>query len=495
MRAASKHRTLFRALAGTAAVAAGLLGSNLTASSSGDLQGQIAAGRSAAASLRQTVATDEAQIRQTAGGVQAAELRLTALQSELTRREDQLRAVQTALLAARNHLAELENRLQVASKALSANLVAAYEGNQPDLITVVLNARGFTDLLEQVNFLQRIGHQDATIVAATRAARAAVIKQANQLQGLESRDRTLTEQVLNQRNQVAGLQAALMSRQISEEHARDSANRPAERAQRTAADPRGEGGRRGRRGGSSRCRPRRGRRVRRRRRRAGPVGTPSSPGGLAIDSGGMVQAAAGSAGRRRAGDRRRQCDRDAPLHLGRRPRVLPGGRLRLLRVGQLRPGGRRTAELTARLDRLRELGRAGAGAAGSRSTPTRARVDGGRGLALRHRRAGRERHPVVAGSAANTPGSSSAIRRACSTSFPGLGAFRRAREPGEPEPAGQDERQLRAGASCPRWTRSGLCLAGWARGALCIAGFHNHRVASSTIAGIATIATIARNQS
>jgi septal ring factor EnvC (AmiA/AmiB activator) len=293
MRVASKHRTLFRALAGTAAVAAGLLGSNLTASSSGDLQGQIAAGRSAAASLRQTVASDEAQIRQTAGGVQAAELRLTALQSELTRREDQLRAVQTALLAARNHLAELENRLQVASKALSANLVAAYEGNQPNLITVVLNARGFTDLLEQVNFLQRIGHQDATIVAATRAARAAVIKQANQLQGLESRDRTLTEQVLNQRNQVAGLQAALMSRQISEEHARDSASArlsglnarlrtleakaaaEAAAAARAAAARAAAAASAGAATGAGAG--------------AGPVGTPSGPGGLATDTGGKVQ--------------------------------------------------------------------------------------------------------------------------------------------------------------------------------------------------------------
>ncbi len=290
MRAASKNRTLFRALAGTAAVAAGLLGSNLTASSSGDLQGQIAAGRSAAASLRGTIATDEAQIRQTAGGVRAAELRLTALQSELTRRETQLRDVQTALLAARNHLAELENRLQAASKALATNLVAAYEGNEPNLITVVLNARGFTDLLEQMNFLQRIGHQDAAIVAATRAARDAVTKQANQLEGLETRDRALTEQVLVQRNQVAGLQAALMSRQINEEKARDSASArlsdlnarlrslEAKAAAEAAAAARAAAARAAAAESAG----------------AGPAGIAPAPGGIATDSGGMVQAPAGA---------------------------------------------------------------------------------------------------------------------------------------------------------------------------------------------------------
>ncbi len=291
MLAASKNRTLLRALAGIAAVAAALLGSNLTARSSGDLQGQIDASRSAAASLRQTITTDAAQIRQTAGGVQSAQVRLTALQQELTTRETQLRDVQTALLEARNRLAALETRLQVSSKALAANLVAAYEGNQPNLITVVLNAHGFTDLLEQVSFLQKIGHQDANIVAATRVARAAVTKQAIQLEGLESRDRTLTEEVLSQRNQVAGLQAALISRQISEERARDKASDQlsglnarlrtleAKAAAEAAAAARAAAARAAAAESAG----------------AAPAGTPSAPaGGLASDSGGMVQAPAGA---------------------------------------------------------------------------------------------------------------------------------------------------------------------------------------------------------
>jgi peptidoglycan hydrolase CwlO-like protein len=285
MLAVSKNRTLLHALAGAAAVSAALLGSNLTARSSGDLQAQIDAGRSAAASLRQTVATDEAQIRQTAGGVQAAQVRLTALQQELTTRETQLRQVQTALLEARTHLAELETRLQLSSKALAANLVAAYEGNQPNLVTVVLNAHGFTDLLEQVSFLQRIGHQDANIVAATRAARAAVTKQAEQLEGLESRDRTLTEQVLAQRNQVAGLQAALISRQISEERARDraSAQLSGLNARLTALEAKAAAE------AAAAARAAAARAAAAESAGAGPVGTPSAPGGLATDSGGMVQ--------------------------------------------------------------------------------------------------------------------------------------------------------------------------------------------------------------
>ena len=113
---ATTRRWTLRAFATTAAVAAALLGSDLTSRSAGDLQSQIDASRSAPQSLQSQIAADTAQIRQTTGGLQAARQRLTALQGELSAREAQLRSVQAALLAARDHLVELENRLQQASR-------------------------------------------------------------------------------------------------------------------------------------------------------------------------------------------------------------------------------------------------------------------------------------------------------------------------------------------------------------------------------------------
>ena len=216
------HKLLVRTLVALAAVGAALLASNLVPRSAGDLQSQINAGRSAASSLQSAIAAETARIRQTAGGLQDAERRLSSVQSELSTREAQLRSVQQQLLAARDHLVELENRLQQASKALAANLVAAYENNRPDLMTVILESHGFADLLEKVSFLRRIGHQDAAIVGDTRAARAAVFGQAKRLAALEQRDRSLTDQVLAQRNQVAAIQAALLNRQIAQLGARST---------------------------------------------------------------------------------------------------------------------------------------------------------------------------------------------------------------------------------------------------------------------------------
>jgi peptidoglycan hydrolase CwlO-like protein len=204
--------------AGSAAVgiALALLGSGLTTPSSGDLQSQIASNQSAADSLKSAIAAETSRIHATTNGLGVAQRRLSAIQGTLAMREADLIRVQNQLLAARNHLVGLENRLQQSSRALASNLVATYEGSQPDVVTVILESHGFSDLLEKMSFLQRIGHQDAQIVRDTRAARTAVAAQANSLASLEARDRALTDQVLAQRNQVAALQGALLNQRIAE---------------------------------------------------------------------------------------------------------------------------------------------------------------------------------------------------------------------------------------------------------------------------------------
>jgi hypothetical protein len=131
--------------------------------------------------------------------------------------------VQTDLMTARDRLAYLESRLKLASTTLAANLRAQYENGDPNLVSVILNAHGFANLLEQVNFAQRIGNQDAQIVGFTRTARKQVLAETLRLGNLEMRDRALTNDILSQRNQVAALQSALVTRQISEVQARSGA--------------------------------------------------------------------------------------------------------------------------------------------------------------------------------------------------------------------------------------------------------------------------------
>jgi peptidoglycan hydrolase CwlO-like protein len=261
-------------------VLAALLGSGLTARSAGDLQSQIAAKRSAADALKAQIDADSRQIAATTGGLQAAQTRLAAVQSTLNRRVDELRSVQTALIKSRDHLVDLENRLQAATAALSANLVANYEGQPPDLVSVILNSHGFGDLLEQVSFMQRVANQDGRIVAGTRTARAEVAREATRLQALEGRDRKLANQVLDQRNQVAALQAALTRRQIAQmaQRSRTSNTYHAVSAQLTTLRTREQAQEK---------------RAAQAAVRAAATGN-ANVGGITINTGGMVQAPAGA---------------------------------------------------------------------------------------------------------------------------------------------------------------------------------------------------------
>ena len=201
-------------------MSAALLGTGLTAPSSGDLQSQITSTRSAAASLRAQIAADSQQIAGTSNGVANAEARLATIQERLNARVAELKSVQAQLLAARDHLVDLENRLHLATTTLSTNLVSSYESGQPNLVSVILSSKGFSDLLNQMGFMSRVAHQDADIVKFTRTARAEVARQATALEGLEARDRTLASQILTQRNQAAALRSALLRRQIAEETTR-----------------------------------------------------------------------------------------------------------------------------------------------------------------------------------------------------------------------------------------------------------------------------------
>jgi peptidoglycan hydrolase CwlO-like protein len=202
--------------AGAVATTVAMLAGGSAPSGAASLQDQIQAAQSAKSSLQSQITADSAKIRQTTGGLRAAQGRLSALQADLARREAQLGVVQTQLLAARTHLLDLENLLQRAARALAANLVANYEGATPNLVSVVLEAHGFSDLLERLTFLRTIGNQDARIVDSTRRAREEVARQADALGKLEQRDQRLTAIVLTQRNQVAALQDALLRQRISE---------------------------------------------------------------------------------------------------------------------------------------------------------------------------------------------------------------------------------------------------------------------------------------
>jgi peptidoglycan hydrolase CwlO-like protein len=209
----------FAAAATLAAISGGLFAATGTA----DLATQIQANKTVAATLQAQINSDTSQIEQTAGGVAAAQQRLTSVQAELEQHIHELTTVQTNLMEARQQLLLLERRLTAASRDLSKNLRAAYENGSPNLVDVILNSSGFSQLLNQVSYLKDAQKADARDVRITKTARTEVMRQATNLGDLELRDQRLTNQIVSQRNQAGALEAALVKQQIDEESTRSHA--------------------------------------------------------------------------------------------------------------------------------------------------------------------------------------------------------------------------------------------------------------------------------
>src|SRR5919204_5943949 len=83
----------------------------------------------------------------------------------------QLAQKQAELEQAQARLTYLKQRLREAIQILEQRLVAIYESNEPDLITVLLQSHGFDDLLARTQYMQTLQKQDNDIVARVRGLR------------------------------------------------------------------------------------------------------------------------------------------------------------------------------------------------------------------------------------------------------------------------------------------------------------------------------------
>jgi murein DD-endopeptidase MepM/ murein hydrolase activator NlpD len=95
--------------------------------------------------------------------------------AELRNREavvqEQLDQKQAELEAQQERLEQLRARLQLSISALSDRLVAIYKSGEPDVISVILSADGFDDLLARTEYLQSIENRDSEIVNHVRDLR------------------------------------------------------------------------------------------------------------------------------------------------------------------------------------------------------------------------------------------------------------------------------------------------------------------------------------
>jgi peptidoglycan hydrolase CwlO-like protein len=207
-------------IAGTA-LSTTVLGPVAAGSSSGSLEGRIAASQAREGELHSGIGADSHQIAGFQGSIDDLQTRLDALESSLATERDVLASLRAQLRSARARLASLQVQLGQDRHVLVAQLIASYESPPPDIVTVVLQAHGFADLLERIDDLRAISQENAGATVHVAEEQQAVTVQAAQLATLEASHARETSAVLVQRDEVSQLHLALVNRQLAYIRARD----------------------------------------------------------------------------------------------------------------------------------------------------------------------------------------------------------------------------------------------------------------------------------
>ncbi|MGN6372665.1 MAG: hypothetical protein ACTHM1_06705 [Solirubrobacteraceae bacterium] len=202
-------------------LAIGGAGTALAGQSQSQLENGISASAAREGQLSSRIHADTSRIESFQGNIDDLERRLDALEASLATERALLDRVKSQLSSARTHLAALVAQLAQDRKVLIAQVVAAYESPPPSIVTVILQAHGFADLIERVDDLKAIGQQNAQATKRVTDARQAVAVETKHLAALFATRQRETTAMLVQRDEVAQLHIALVNRQLQYVHARN----------------------------------------------------------------------------------------------------------------------------------------------------------------------------------------------------------------------------------------------------------------------------------
>jgi murein DD-endopeptidase MepM/ murein hydrolase activator NlpD len=135
------------------------------------LQSKLAQAQEREASLTAEIASVSERIRSLEADVGDVSTRLAVLEDDLALHQRKLDALTALYDLQSERLAFLRSQYELAVARLSARLVAIYEGDDPSTLDVLVEAKNFRDILEQLEFLESIADQDRTIVKHVAGAR------------------------------------------------------------------------------------------------------------------------------------------------------------------------------------------------------------------------------------------------------------------------------------------------------------------------------------
>jgi murein DD-endopeptidase MepM/ murein hydrolase activator NlpD len=161
-------------------------------------QNKLSHARAHAGVLTGRISHESAQLQSLTSEVAALRNKEAQVAAELAQK-------QAELDQAKARLKYLKGRLRQSIRILEQRLVAIYESNQPDLITVILQSHGFDDLIARTQYEQTLRDQDNDIVGRVRDLR-------NQMQVTVNTVRTARDEIASRKQELDATKAKLQQR-------------------------------------------------------------------------------------------------------------------------------------------------------------------------------------------------------------------------------------------------------------------------------------------
>jgi murein DD-endopeptidase MepM/ murein hydrolase activator NlpD len=135
------------------------------------LQSKLAQAREREASLSAEIASVTDRIRSLESEVGDVSSRLAVLEEDLALHQRKLDHLTALYKLQSERFTFLREQYEIALERLSARLVAVYEGGEPSTLDVLLEARSFNEVLEQLDYIDSIAAEDRGIVRHVEGAR------------------------------------------------------------------------------------------------------------------------------------------------------------------------------------------------------------------------------------------------------------------------------------------------------------------------------------
>ncbi len=187
-------------------------------------QAQIEAKKQREGVLTETIQGYSQRIDALQGDITTLTTRQVRVETDLAAKREELQELQDGLRRERIRLVQLRARLAESRAVLSDRLVALYKADKPDVVSVILEADGFADLIQRAEFMERVSSQDERIIDRVRDAKTASVAAEARLDKLEARQSEVTAIVARRAAQIREIKDGLVGRQQGLQEVRSSRN-------------------------------------------------------------------------------------------------------------------------------------------------------------------------------------------------------------------------------------------------------------------------------